>query len=233
MGKAGLFMNKSWVVMASVLLTTGCSMMDGRMDMQGHDPKAYYDAHPTKNTVARRTLDVNVGFADASAALPARDIASLNNALAPVSRDAVEALNIEVSPTIDKSRQLYLAKVMRQMGVFAKPVFEISAGLENGEAIFHISYVTVQLPDCPNWKSSPVTTYSNTKHSNMGCATTTNLGLMLADPRDLERGASAGHLSPNADRSADAVQRSRTSLSDSASVAAPQPSVALPSSPSQ
>ncbi len=217
------------IAFSTLLLAAGCSSMD----MQGQDPKAYYDAHPTKNLVAHNTLDVNVGFVGTAATLPARDIASLNSKLAPVNRDAVESLNIEASPTVNTMQRAYLAKIMRQMGIFAKPVFETSDGLENGEAILHVAYAAVQLPDCPNWKSSSVTTYSNTKQSNMGCATTTNLGLMIADPRDLERGASAGHLSPNADRSADAVQKSRTSLSGGTAVTSPLPSVALPSSPTQ
>ena len=49
----------------------------------------------------------------------------------------------------------------------------------------------VVLPDCPDWRMSPVTTYSNTHQANFGCATTVNLGLMVADPHDLVRGTGA------------------------------------------
>ncbi len=65
-------------------------------------------------------------------------------------------------------------------------------------------------PDCPDWKTSPVTTYSNTKQGNIGCATVNNLGHMIADPRDLERGSSGGNVTPDPDRSADAIVNYRT-----------------------
>ena len=66
--------------------------------------------------------------------------------------------------------------------------------------------------DCPNWKKSPVTNYSNTKQANLGCATVTNLGLMLENPRDLERGASGGKITPDATRSSEAIKNYRSGL---------------------
>lgn len=69
-------------------------------------------------------------------------------------------------------------------------------------------------PDCPDWKMSPVTTFSNTKQGNFGCAVTTNFGLMLEDPRDLERGASGGYVQPDPDRSADAIAIYRLGVSN-------------------
>lgn len=69
---------------------------------------------------------------------------------------------------------------------------------------------------CPDWRTSPTTTFSNTMQSNnRGCSTVTNLGLMLEDPRDAVRGASAGHVSPkNSDHALDAVRNYRTQLAD-------------------
>ena len=65
-------------------------------------------------------------------------------------------------------------------------------------------------PNCPDWKTSPVTTYSNTKQGNIGCATVTNLGLMLENPRDLERGASGGVVRPDSSRNSLAIQNYRS-----------------------
>lgn len=72
-------------------------------------------------------------------------------------------------------------------------------------------------PNCPDWKMSPVTTYSNTKQGNIGCATVTNLGLMLEDPRDLERGASGGVVTPDPTRSADAIEKYRMGIATESS----------------
>jgi pilus biogenesis lipoprotein CpaD len=46
----------------------------------------------------------------------------------------------------------------------------------------------VTLPACPDWSRQSGTDFSNQPHSNFGCATQTNLGLMVAEPKDLVRG---------------------------------------------
>ena len=46
----------------------------------------------------------------------------------------------------------------------------------------------VQLPACPDWSRESGLDYANLPGSNFGCATQTNLGLMVANPSDLERG---------------------------------------------
>ncbi len=40
-------------------------------------------------------------------------------------------------------------------------------------------------PDCPNWTKSQSDDHENAQNSNFGCSDATNLGLMVADPRDL------------------------------------------------
>jgi pilus assembly protein CpaD len=40
-------------------------------------------------------------------------------------------------------------------------------------------------PDCPNWTKSQNEDHENAQTSNFGCANLSNLGLMVADPRDL------------------------------------------------
>jgi len=46
----------------------------------------------------------------------------------------------------------------------------------------------VTLPPCPDWSRQSGTDFANLPHSNFGCATQTNLGLMVAEPRDLVSG---------------------------------------------
>ena len=47
-------------------------------------------------------------------------------------------------------------------------------------------------PACPDWSRRTGVDYANKPHTNFGCATETNLGLMIADPRDLVRGRTLG-----------------------------------------
>lgn len=65
-------------------------------------------------------------------------------------------------------------------------------------------------PDCKNWTASATTNYSNARQSNIGCAYVTNLGLMLEDPRDLERGASGGRITPDSERSTNVIRAYRS-----------------------
>jgi pilus biogenesis lipoprotein CpaD len=46
----------------------------------------------------------------------------------------------------------------------------------------------VELPPCPDWSRESGLDYSNLPGSNFGCATQTNLGLMIDNPSDLARG---------------------------------------------
>jgi pilus assembly protein CpaD len=50
----------------------------------------------------------------------------------------------------------------------------------------------VTLPPCPDWSRESGTDFANLPHSNFGCATQSNLGLMVAEPRDLVRGRTLG-----------------------------------------
>lgn len=43
-------------------------------------------------------------------------------------------------------------------------------------------------PACPDWSRKTSVDYANKPHTNFGCATETNLGLMIANPRDLVKG---------------------------------------------
>ena len=50
----------------------------------------------------------------------------------------------------------------------------------------------VQVPACPDWSADPGYDPRNLPLPNLGCATATDLGLMLADPADLVAGSALG-----------------------------------------
>jgi len=65
----------------------------------------------------------------------------------------------------------------------------------------------VVLPPCPDWSRRSGVDFANQPHTNLGCAVRSNLGLMIAEPRDLERGR---RLAPaDGTREADAITRYR------------------------
>ncbi|HXQ51179.1 MAG TPA: CpaD family pilus assembly lipoprotein [Stellaceae bacterium] len=67
-------------------------------------------------------------------------------------------------------------------------------------------YVVMQ-PACPNWSASPETGHDNVPTGNFGCATMSNLSLMIANPRDLMAGREMGPA--DGDPSLNAIARYR------------------------
>jgi pilus assembly protein CpaD len=67
---------------------------------------------------------------------------------------------------------------------------------------------TVELQGCPDWSRDPAATTLNLPLGNLGCATLSSLGQMVADPADLQRGRPLGPA--DATREAEAIVRYRT-----------------------
>lgn len=63
-------------------------------------------------------------------------------------------------------------------------------GVAENEINLTVRTYLVTLPGCPDYTSRAGRTFDNRPHSNWGCATATNLGLMVAEPSDLLRGRS-------------------------------------------
>lgn len=70
----------------------------------------------------------------------------------------------------------------------ADPGSDAEAWRENRRVEVVLERYLVTLPPCPDWSRQSGTDFANLPHSNFGCATQTNLGLMVAEPRDLVRG---------------------------------------------
>lgn len=172
---------------AALLLLTGCP----GLDMQGNDPREYYAEHPIKNSIESRSKTILVHFAAGQNRLSPAETDNLSDGLHPLSMAAVESIHIGYAPVDAKNeaRRAHLKKMLRNMG-YAKGsyAFSPSTALTAGEMQLDISYSIVISPDCPDWRTSPVTTHSNTHQGNYGCASEVNLGMMVADPHDLVRG---------------------------------------------
>lgn len=68
-------------------------------------------------------------------------------------------------------------------------MFSGGAAPDGGARLVVGRYVAVP-PNCPNWSRPSAANPGNLTDANFGCATTTNLSLMIADPADLVRGRS-------------------------------------------
>lgn len=102
-------------------------------------------------------------------------------------------------------RAASVATYLRSFHLKSAPDSVIAAPAD--QVTISIARYVVVTPQCPDWRKPSEDDPSNTPSSNLGCATETNLGLMVADPRDLVVGKD---LAPSdADHSDYAVQRYR------------------------
>lgn len=134
----------------------------------------------------------------------------LKGFLARVGSDDKDVLHIRFTDSlIHKTQAQILQALLKDQGYRA--VTQPVAGRDgpdegtDGAVTVAVRKVVVELPDCPNWSDVPGRKYDNTAFSNYGCATVTNLGLMVADPQDLQTGHSTQSWDGN--RAASAVQR--------------------------
>jgi pilus assembly protein CpaD len=89
-----------------------------------------------------------------------------------------------------RARAHTIARHLRARGLDPEIVLsptETAGGLSRVDVVVRQYLVT--LPPCPDWTARPGWNFGNQPSSNWGCATATNLGLMVADPADLVRGA--------------------------------------------
>lgn len=108
-----------------------------------------------------------------------------------------------------------LADYLRRQGFAARTAALPRAGVPAESAALPVGGVRLLVerylvtpPNCPDWRKPGSEDYANGAMSNLGCANTANLGLMIADPRDLIQGRRPGDADGTA--SAAAVQRYRT-----------------------
>jgi pilus assembly protein CpaD len=89
-------------------------------------------------------------------------------------------------PLLQEQRVAAISSELLRYGIVAtaSPL----AGVARDHAIVVIGRYMVTLPRCPNWSQYPASDFTNLKTSNFGCATASNLGLMVANPADLVGG---------------------------------------------
>ncbi len=178
--------SRNLALVAAVLpVISACSPNN---DLQGRNPYEYYSNNPIENKVETRHSLIPANFDRKSGEL--LDKENFVSGIADIRPRAVDEIVLQVPASMPNKKQHidYIAKLLRANG-HKKPIKVISKETpELYEAIVDITHAAVVSPDCPDWKLSPVTTYSNMPPANYGCAAAVNLGLMIDDPHDLVRG---------------------------------------------
>jgi pilus biogenesis lipoprotein CpaD len=167
---------------------------------------------PKQLEVDRAEYRHSIYFPTDSSTFPASERAKLQTFLEtvqPGGRDSIrleghaderatELYNLELAAHRAEAVQAYLEKaglgdlsittVALGEAVPAVPSTGPAAWRLNRRVELVLERYLVTLPACPDWSRQSGTDFSNQPHSNFGCATQSNLGLMVADPADLVRG---------------------------------------------
>ena len=98
-------------------------------------------------------------------------------------------LFVDTSALATQRRQ-NIARVVGEAGIDPARVRVRSniAGIADNEVNLTVRRYLVMLPGCPDYTSRAGRTFDNRPHSNWGCATASNLGRMVAEPRDIIEG---------------------------------------------
>jgi len=108
----------------------------------------------------------------------------------------------------NKDRLTSLSALFKKRGLrLSADVTPYGLSPRENQARLLISRYVVTPPRCGDWSQPSNKNYGNSSLVNLGCANQANLGLMVANPRDLIIGASNG--SPDAEKSAKAVNTYR------------------------
>lgn len=172
----------------ALLAASACAMQDHA----GWNSEEYYKEHPRANKVQQVTRSHVMNFGEAGESfLSGDERQAFVGFLGDTTPEAVEVLELQTAsgdksaPALRKVVQALLADV----GLGAKPVhWRQGNDVSDGQVQVSMTALQVVLPDCPDWSQPADINYSNDWHSSMRCASVTNLGRMVADPRDLVHG---------------------------------------------
>jgi len=89
-------------------------------------------------------------------------------------------------PGLAEQRAGAISRELLRYGIVTQTL--VIDGVPANRAIVSVGRYAVTLPTCPNWSQSQSYDFTNAFTSNYGCATATNLGLMVASPGDLVSG---------------------------------------------
>ena len=105
-----------------------------------------------------------------------------------------------------------VSTMLRKLRIRAQPASRptVDGALTRDGVVVTVGRYVVTSPNCPDRSKPEGDDFANTTESNYGCATATNLGLMVANPGDLLHGAQPG--AADGENSARGIQNYRSGV---------------------
>ncbi|HEV2264012.1 MAG TPA: CpaD family pilus assembly lipoprotein [Stellaceae bacterium] len=171
-----------WMLAAAFVtaaLLTGCT----------HAPN---DVTLNQITVKPVQLSHTVHFAPGSATLAPAEAADLETFLGEDRRDGIDGVTIIAgNSTIADARRARVSQALDNLG-FVHRMAAPDPSFAADAVVVTVNREAAVPPACPNWTIVGPYDPSNAPSTNLGCATRTDLYLMVADPRDLVSGHPQG-----------------------------------------
>jgi len=136
-----------------------------------------------------------VQFKPASATLSKDEILRLDRFLSGVMAKPEHRVLIDfggegdLNPLTQERIQIVTRQLNRHLPGVVVQAYSGSETPPHGVRVL-VGHYLVKTPDCPDWSRPSGSNPGNMRDGNFGCATAVNLGLMVADPSDLQQGRS-------------------------------------------
>lgn len=180
-------------LLAVALLATGCTP----------DAARWTPAEaPKENKIDFVTMAHPVNFAPNAVTPTSAEIKSLSSFLDSVSYGYGDQVTVDAGPhsgngpadaTAAKRIEAVVAALRHQRihaQLASRPT--VDGALSHNAVIVTVGRYVATAPNCPDRTKPEADDYANNTESNFGCATVTNLGLMVANPGDLVHGRAPG-----------------------------------------
>ncbi len=119
-------------------------------------------------------------------------LASLGGFLASVSVNYADVIMLD-GPNASPERISAIEDYIRESGLIYAGTSALGAEPNSGSVMLYVERYTVTTPKCGNWAPETSNNTRNNVSSFLGCSNTANLGLMVANPRDLVSGQSGNN----------------------------------------
>lgn len=156
-------------------------------------PMADFDPHQRYRTTVEKHAAVAVLTPDAQGGIAATDRAVLADLAAEHRRRGAGAVAVVVSRGDDEAAARAFAAAIAS-ALAAEGVSGVQLALADtpgAAAAVEVPVWVAVVPDCGNWPEAISPDFRNQNTANFGCAVTRNIGLMVANPADLERARDA------------------------------------------
>lgn len=200
---------RAGAVIASLALAAGC--MPKSAQFTGVAPQK-------RNEVQLVRLTHPVNFNASTGEMLPGEAARIDSFLDSIRLGYGDAVSLDVGDgTVPANRWRAVNAHLNQRGVWLEDRAPISgAAPQAGSAVLVVDRYVVSAPNCGDWGQNLTHNWSNGQSPNFGCSTTTLLGLMVANPRDLIHGQPDS--GPVGESATSAIVRGRTERGTSLSL---------------